>query len=219
MAAATDPLSGLPLPSCSPAAPGCTGGNTVTISGGGNANCGTGCSYNSGNNTYTISPGQYSSITIKGVAGDQVVFDPGTYVIDGSGGLSIPGNATITGTGVFFYFTNVATINMTGTPTMNLTAPSSGDYAGILMYEDPTDTNTGPAPNGPTMGGNTGTNYGGVLYFPKDQITFYGNNVSYSVGIVISDSLALSGNPTVTLEGDAGLPPGVNVILHAVLVE
>jgi Putative Flp pilus-assembly TadE/G-like len=213
MPAATDPLSYLTPPSCSPSAPGCTGGNVVTINGAGNANCGTGCSYSNG--TYTISPGQYSSITIKGVASDQVVFNQGTYVIDGAGGLTISGNATISGNGVTFYFTGNATINMTGTPTMNLTAPSSGQYAGILMYQDPSDTNT----TGPSVGGNTGTNYGGVLYFPKDQLTFYGNNTSVNVGIVVSDSYALSGNPTVNLLGNAGLPPGVNLILDATLVE
>jgi hypothetical protein len=57
------------------------------------------------------------------------------------------------------------------------------------------------------------------LYFPKDQLTFYGNNTSISTGIVVSDSLNLSGNPTVNLEGNAGLPPGVNLVLDATLVE
>lgn len=213
MPAVTDPLAGLPPPPCSPSAPGCTGGNTITINGSGNPNCGTGCTYSGG--TYTVSPGQYDSITIKGVASDQVVFSPGIYVIDGSGGLAIPGNATISGDGVMFYFTGTATINMTGTPSMDLIAPSSGTYQGILMYQDPTDTNT----NGPSLGGNTGSTYQGVLYFPNDNLTFYGNNNTLSTGIVITSSLSLSGNPTVNLEGNAGLPPGVSLTLTATLVE
>jgi len=155
-----------------------------------------------------------------------VIFASGEYIIDGGGSnncsqacLNVPANATITGNGVMFYFTNSSTVNITGTPTINLTAPSSGPYAGVLMYQDPTDTNVGPAPQGPTLGGNSGSTFDGALYFPKDQVTFFGNNVSYSVGIVVSDSLALSGNPVITLEGTAGLPPGVNLILDAVLVE
>jgi hypothetical protein len=117
-------------------------------------------------------------------------------------------------------------VNITGTPNINLTAPpSSAPYAGILMYQDPTDTNEGPAPRGPTLGGNSGSSYGGILYFPSDQITFFGNANSgncaagFSAGIVIADSMAMSGHPTVCLQGAAGLPPGTDPILNATLVE
>jgi hypothetical protein len=120
---------------------------------------------------------------------------------------------------VTFYFTNTATIQTNGTPSIHFTPPTSGAYAGILMYQDPNDTNVGPAPNGPTLGGDNGSNFGGVLYFPSDQLTFYGNNTSFSTGIVVSDSLALSGNPTLNLLGTAGLPPGVSILKNAVLVE
>lgn len=221
MPAGTDPLSSL-TPPCSS----CGTGTTIKITGG---SCsGTGC----GNvacvgGACTIQPGNYSSITIGGSGpAPNVIFAPGEYIIDGGGSnncsqacLNVPANATITGNGVMFYFTNSSTVNITGTPTINLTAPSSGPYAGVLMYQYPTDTNAGPAPQGPSLGGNNGSTFDGALYFPKDQVTFFGNNVSYSVGIVVSDSLALSGNPVVTLEGPAGLPPGVSLILDAVLVE
>ena len=214
--AAADPLSTL-IPPCTS----CSGGNIVTVMGSGNPTCGPGCAFGSG--TYTISPGTYCSITIDGVASDQVVFSPGVYIIDGlsagcsSASLNILGNDTISGTGVTFYFTNSSTLNMTGTPTMNLTAPdSSGPYPGILMYQDPNDTNT----TGPTLRGNSGSKYEGALYFPKDQLAFYGNNNSIDVGVVVSDSITMSGNPTVNLQGSAGLPSGVpNPIKSATLVE
>jgi Putative Flp pilus-assembly TadE/G-like len=209
--AAGDPLSTLPPP-CSP----CTGGTAISINGNGGFT-GTGVTY--ANNVYTVSPGTYSSISISGTGGgNSVVFSPGTYVIDGAGGLTIPGNATISGSGVTFYFTGAATINMTGTPTINLTAPSTGTYAGILMYQDPADTNT----TGPSLGGNSGSQYTGILYFPKDQLTFYGNNNSLSVGVVVADSLALSGHPNVTFNGSAGVPGGLPpsfTVATATLVE
>ena len=81
------------------------------------------------------------------------------------------------------------------------------------MYQDPADT------NGPSLGGNTGSFYDGVLYFPKSQVTFFGNGNAVDVAIVVADAFALSGHPTVNLQGTAGLPPGVNVILDATLVE
>jgi Flp pilus assembly protein TadG len=222
MPAGTNPLANL-APPCSP----CTGGPSISISGNGNF---TGSGVTFSNGTYTVSPGIYNSISISGTgSGSTVNFSPGIYIIDGnstSGNLTIPGNATITGTGVMFYFTNGSTINMTGTPTITLTAPTAGNctacasqYDGILMYQDPADTNT----TGPSLGGNSGSQYNGVLYFPSDQVTFYGNNNSISVGLVISDSMQLSGNPTVTLEGPVGLKNNfgvtVNEITNAVLVE
>jgi hypothetical protein len=215
--AATDPLSGL-IPPCTS----CSGGNVINVPGGGkSAGCGPpGCSYSGG--TYTISPGTYCSITIHGAASDHVVFNPGVYIIDGSSApcssasLQIPGNDTITGTGVTFYFTNNSTLIMNGTPTVNLTAPdSSGTYPGILMYQDPNDTNT----TGPSLGGNNGTNYNGALYFPKDQLSLVGDDPSINVAIVVAGSISFSGDHTVNLTGSAGLPSGVNLIKKATLVE
>ena len=215
--AAADPLSQLTPPCTS-----CSGGNTVNVPGGGNPNCGSGCVFSGG--AYTISPGTYCSITINGAASDQVVFSPGVYIIDGSSAscpsssLGIPGNDTISGTGVTFYFTNSSTLNiMTATPTVNLTAPSSGPYAGILMYQDPADTNISSP--GPSLGGKTGSNYNGVLYFPNDQLTFAGNGSSINVAIVVSGSINFTGDSTVNLIGSAGLPPGTNIMKNATLVE
>jgi hypothetical protein len=215
--AAADPLSTLTPPCTS-----CSGGNIITVMGSGNPTCGPGCAFGSG--TYTISPGTYCSITIDGVASDQVVFSPGVYIIDGpsagcsSASLTIRGNDTISGTGVTLYFTNSSTLNMTGTgtPTVNLTAPdSSGAYPGILMYQDPNDTPM----TGPSLGGNNGSNYNGALYFPHNQLSFVGG-ASINVAVVVSASIVFSGDNTVNLKGSAGLPPGVpNPIKSATLVE
>jgi hypothetical protein len=169
------------------------------------------------NGTVTLQPGAYSSISVG--ANSTVTFAPGVYYINGSGGLNVNGNSTIEGNGVTFYYTGTATVRMTGTPVVQLTAPSDGPYAGVLMYQDPNDTNVGPMPNGPTMGGNSSSFYKGALYFPSDQVTFFGNNTSFSVAVLVAQSLALSGNPTVNLQGTAGLPAGVSLFSVATLVE
>ena len=217
MPASSDPMGSMTPPCTSP----CNlSGSAVSIKGA-NGNftvTGSGGSVSYSNGVYTVQPGVYSSFSING---GNIVFSPGLYIFDGNSGsmtadnLTIPGNSTITGDGVTFYFTNDATIQMNGTPTINLTAPTSGTYQGILMWQDRSDTNVGPNPNGPTLGGNSGAQYNGILYFPSDQLTFYGNNNSLSVGVVVSDSLALSGNPSVSFNGAAsvpgGLPPGFTV--------
>ena len=204
MPAAGDPLAGTPTP-CTEGFSCASGGPNLSVGGG------------------AINPGTYSSIKITG---GTVTFNPGIYVITGTPGgagcpndcLVIPGNATISGSGVMFYFMNDATIDMTGTPTINLSPPTSGTYAGMLMYQDPNDTSV-TAPDGPRLGGNTGSSFTGALYFPSDQVTFFGNNVSFSVGMLISQALSLSGNPTVNLTGDVGLGPGVGIVKSARLVE
>jgi Flp pilus assembly protein TadG len=208
--AAPDPMSTSLTPPCTYT---CTlAGNTVTINGGNS--CGTGCTF--ANGVYTIQPGTYTNISISGTASNQVVFSPGTYIFDGTGtnfnnpdGLSIPGNATITGTGVTFFFTNNATVQITGNPTLNLYAPDSGTYQGILMWQDKNDPNVGPSPQGPTLSGNSGSQFNGILYFPSDQLTFGGNGVGFGVGVVVSDSLALQGSPIVSFLGVTGVPGGL----------
>jgi putative Flp pilus-assembly TadE/G-like protein len=170
-----------------------------------------------------LQPGTYSSITIG--SNVNVTMSPGIYYINGSGGLLFNGGGTLTGTGVMFYFTNGATVTARGggnSPDINLTAPSAincpacpAEYDGILMYQDPNDTSS------PTIGGDDNSNYVGALYFPSVELSFFGNAKSggFSAGIVVAKALSLTGNPTVTLLGLAGLPTGVSILTHAVLVE
>jgi hypothetical protein len=223
--AVANPMGSLTAP-CS----GCTGGTAISINGNGNFS-GTGVTY--ANGVYTISPGTYSAITISGTGGgNTVVFSQGTYIIDGSAGITIPGNANISGSNVFFYFTNGATINETGNPNINLSASSSGPYQGVLFFEDPNDCNCGSSGcdngvatcgPGPSLGGTAGSSYTGIAYFPNDQITFFGTSgTQFGIGATIADSLALSGTPTVNLQGQAGIPGGLPpsfTVSHATLVE
>ncbi len=168
--------------------------------------------------TQTLQPGTYSSITIG--SGSTVTFDPGIYFINGSGGVSFKGKATIQGTSVMLYFTNGATINADGggsqVSNIQLSAPPAGPYAGILMYQDKGDNQS------PNIGGDDNSFFDGALYFPEGDLTFFGNTTGAGirVGIVDADSLSLSGNPIVNLQGSAGLPSGTtNPITNATLVE
>ncbi len=162
--------------------------------------------------------GTYSSITI--VNGSTVTLDPGIYYINGSGGVSFNGSATVQGTGVMFYFTNGATINADGgggkVSDIKLSAPTTGPYAGILMFQDPGDFKS------PNLGGDDNSFFDGALYFPEGDLTFFGNTTGagFNVGIVDADSLTLNGSPIVNVQGSAGLPAGViNPITSATLVE
>jgi len=173
-------------------------------------------------------PGTYNGVSLA--SNLTVNFAPGIYVWTGN--FSCSGTDTITGTGVMFYFTNGATFNCQGNDNINLTAPTSSNcpacpsqYDGILMYQDPADT------SGPSIGGNVGSQYNGMLYFPTADVTFYGNSSTdlcsnssqvTSVGEIVANTLNFSGNPTICMEGALGLQnKGVTVstVTTAILVE
>jgi len=207
----SDPLAALPTP-CS-LGYSCTGGTSPA-----------------GPN---FTPGTYSSISLGGSG--TFTFAPGIYIIDGAGGLSCTGSPTVTGTGVMFFFTGTATVNCTGSENITLTAPTPSNcppptcpakYDGILMYQDRADTTNGignacppGSSKGPQLGGNTGSSYNGVLYFPADQLWLFGNSGTIAFDVVLTDSICMTGNATFSLAGTAGLPTPIPVLSNAVLVE
>jgi Flp pilus assembly protein TadG len=85
--------------------------------------------------TKTIDPGVYcGGITISGKA--DVTLNDGTYIIK-DGGLSVVGQARMTGTGAGFYITGAAKGTYFGPGShISLEAPSSGPMAGLLLFED-----------------------------------------------------------------------------------
>jgi Flp pilus assembly protein TadG len=124
--------------------------------------------------TRTLSPGCYSGMDIKGT----VTFSPGTYFING-GTLQFGATATVQGDGVTFVLTSsnatsnpasIATLSMHGNAVLNLKAPTSGTYKGILFYQD----RRAPI-NSVTINGNAASVFRGAFYFPTQLVTFSGN--------------------------------------------
>jgi|SRR5579863_792201 len=219
MAPAGDPLSYL-TPPCSP----CTGGTALNIS-----------------SSQTVSPGTYSSISITGGTVD---FLPGTYIITGN--FTVNGNGTVCSSvntdcsgmtpapnapcgsasapppssanaGVTFYITNGGSVTINGTSTVQLTAPNTGPYAGVLFYQDPNDTSLAK------LNGTNTSFYQGALYFPSAELDFGGTNFSNggaAYTLVVSNDLKFNGTSTVCLNSNySSLPGGTSIIENAVLVE
>lgn len=106
-----------------------------------------------------------------------LTLSPGTYYLTGD--LTLNANASLTGTGVTFVFTsNPASatpswpkITIDGNAKLNLTAPTSGTYEGVLMHYD------GRAPLGSHfINGNSYSKFEGAFYFPSQYLTFNGNS-------------------------------------------
>jgi Flp pilus assembly protein TadG len=126
------------------------------------------------NDTATLSPGCYRGMDLKG----NVTLNPGVYYIDGDS-LSFGSQANVSGNGVAFVLTSrnavsnpssIADIDMNGGATLNLTAPTTGEYAGLLFYQD----RRAPFQDS-HINGNSSSRLDGSFYFPGQQLTFNGN--------------------------------------------
>jgi hypothetical protein len=120
------------------------------------------CSSGSGSE---LNPGTYCGLTLQG----NVTLNSGVYVISG-GTLKINASANVTGTGVTFFLTNGATLQINGNATLNLSAPTSGSYKGLVFYGDRTQAT---AKN--TINGTASSNITGAIYFPSQEVDFLGN--------------------------------------------
>lgn len=181
-----DPLAPLPSPDFS----GCDVSGETNISTG----------------TATLSPGVYcGDISIS--SDELVIFEPGIYIIDGAG-LSITAQANIFGEGVTFFFTGSTessdVMKVAGGATVDLTAPDSGIYAGILLHNDP-DCGTCVIESGPGSGdpfthsftGGANMQLDGIIYAPNQAIKFAGGTASTaSKALIVSATVTFTGNST-----------------------
>lgn len=136
------------------------------------------------NGTATLYPGTYcGGIEIN--YGANVTFNPGTYILTSavntsgaSYGLTVDIGARASGSGVVFYNTTVAGHNagpiqfnftsFTAGNGINFTAPTSGTYAGMLFFQDPSNTSQAQIIGTSSLN----TVLQGVYYFPRAKVVF-----------------------------------------------
>ncbi|MEZ2347768.1 pilus assembly protein TadG-related protein [Terriglobus sp. RCC_193] len=140
--------------------------------------------------TYVFNPGVYcGGIAITAAVLSNVTFNPGVYILRNGHNtiLGIPGPTTsgltitigllssIVGNGVMFYnegdggsFSITATPALLGLSTYQLTAPTSGNYGGILFFQAHGVTNTGTF----LVNLLQGSRMDGVIYMPDALVTY-----------------------------------------------
>ncbi|MGH6838889.1 MAG: TadE/TadG family type IV pilus assembly protein [Methylocella sp.] len=132
--------------------------------------------------TVTLSPGRYCGGILVG-AGGTVTLSPGTYYMDGNllsgalkGGLTVKTGGSVTGTGVTIVLTtsgplsNLLSLDLGGLfpgGVINLTAPTSGQYAGLVLFADP-----GATLAVLTLRGGTQNNLVGTIYAPFSTVLY-----------------------------------------------
>ena len=160
-----------------------------------------GCDHHnySAKSTVTINPGVYcGGMSLN--AGAVVTLSPGIYYLD-RGSLQVNGGASLTGTGVTLVFTsstgqNYATATINGGATINLTAPTSGQTQGIVLFGD----RNMPTGTGFKFNGGASQYFGGAIYIPKGALDFAGGaNTSTGCTQLIGDTLTFTGNSNLSI--------------------
>ena len=114
----------------------------------------------------TLSPGTYCGAFNFNGAGT-LTLNPGLYVFKDAH-WNLNSGWTLNDAGVTFYFADSNSyIQVNGGASMNASAPTSGTYADILMFEP-----SGLAKSAYTINGSNGHQLNGLIYQPSRNITF-----------------------------------------------
>lgn len=151
----------------------------------------------SDNQTYPSSapssPVCLRNFSVKGT----LALQPGTYIITGD--MKVNSGAKISCTGCTFILTNsnpasTGTVDINGGAQLNLVAPDTGTYKGIVFYSD--RGATASAIN--KINGNSSSTYTGAFYFPHQQVQFTGNaGVTFNCIKLVSWQLTFTGNSSI----------------------
>ena len=105
-----------------------------------------------------------------------------TIIIDG-GSLNIGAQAHVSCTGCTFVLTSrtaatnpstIGNVDINGGAQLNISSPSSGTYAGIMIYQDRRAVDGTNASQQNRLNGNSSSVLQGAFYFPSQQVTFNG---------------------------------------------
>ena len=140
----------------------------------------------------TLHPGTYcGGIHIGSRA--EVTLSAGIYVMK-DGDFDIGSHAEVSGSEVTIYLTgNNISIDIHGGATVDLSAPTEGDYTGFLFVQDP-ESNPGEVN---TINGGGSIKMVGTLYFPTQGIRINGNGmlgINSPMMPIIADHFIVNGN-------------------------
>ncbi|PWG03735.1 TadE/TadG family type IV pilus assembly protein [Sphingosinicella humi] len=160
-----------------------------------------GCTYNGA----SLSSGTYGNgsgsptVFCNGLrlnSGVSVTLNPGIYIVD-RGSFVVNGGATLKGTGVTIVLTSstgsdYATMQINGGATVDLTAPTSGPMAGLVLYQD----RRAPEGGNNSLSGGSSQKLKGAVYFPNQIVTFTGGSSTETNGCLqlVASQVAFRGD-------------------------
>ncbi len=141
-----------------------------------------------------------------------MTFAPGVYVLK-DGPLNVTGSSAIKGTGVGFYFNDdKATFTFDTGTTIELSAPTSGEMAGLLFFGSRSQNN--PVYK---IFSDHARQLLGTIYLPKGEISIDANQPiadQSAYTAIVARKLTANSGPTITLNtnydaSDVPVPDGI----------
>lgn len=126
----------------------------------------------------TLRPGTYCGSVSFNNAQARVTFEPGLYVIKG-GDWTVDGS-TWSGRDVTFYFADSSKIQFNSGVSVDLSAPASGPYARVLMFEAP-----GLSPSPVIFNDARAMHLDGAVWLPSRDTTFNSGSKLDSDGLML----------------------------------
>jgi hypothetical protein len=196
------------------------------------------CTYNNGTHTWSVNcvvPGSSisagdtlsASTQISGglsFKGGTVNLSPGTYwITDGDLQLGPGGGGTTLqcstcsngGAGVTIILTTakskngtVGTLTLNSLANLNLNAPSSGTFAGMVLIQDSNGLPPGTTINNTAnVQANAAETLSGLVYFPDTAVTFQGGPSATGPQclVLVANTVAMQGNPGFATSGCGSL--------------
>jgi hypothetical protein len=143
--------------------------------------------------SHSLNPGAHCSVNFNG--SPTITFKPGLHIIKGT--MIINANSTVVADGVTFYFPDTdSKIQANGGLTMTATAPTSGTYKGILMFEKTSDAANNGNKRQYIFNGSKGEKLEGIIYLPNRDVTYNSTtNVTASkISLVVNTLIMNSAN-------------------------
>lgn len=168
----------------------------------------------------TIDPGTWCG-GIDVTAGSTLTMNPGLYILD-EGHFSFSGVSSIIATGVTIVLmdsdgTNCGDIDFTGGASVDMSAMTTGTYAGFLFFRHSDCSSTG---GNHIFAGGSSADIVGIMYFPSKEILFSGGTaVSGSCLQIVADTVNFTGSGTIGNDCDGTGVPDLNVYNRIMLVE
>lgn len=178
-----------------------------------------GCDHNNfkANGNVTLNPGVYcGGIDVRN---SNATMNPGTYILKGGGLTTQSANSHLTGNGVTLYNTydgshSYGPIDINANSTVDLTAPTTGTYSGVLLMED---RSIAAGTYTDSFGGGSYQSFTGIIYAPRSNVNYFGNASTSAYTLLVTYRLNMVGTSTIN-NNYSSLPSG-NPIKVTALVE
>ncbi|MEV4609816.1 pilus assembly protein [Neorhizobium sp. LMR1-1-1.1] len=142
--------------------------------------------------TFTLKAGMHCDVTFNG--SPKITFLPGLHIIKGR--MIINSGATVNAESATFYFPDVnSEIRANGGLTFNASAPTSGPYGGLLMFESTSSASNNSNKQQYIFNGSVSETLSGIIYLPNRNVTYNSKtNQTSRINMVVNTMIMNSSN-------------------------